>query len=167
MWSLMRRASMQLSVGLIVAAHMFRYFLRRSFGKHPTQGVRIILVRNGRVVLVKHWYAPGVWTMPGGAVDLRETGEEAAKREALEETGFTVNRIEGEVGTYTGQWGEKDIVQVFFTEDFEGGMRLIPDIEIMQRNLFDLNDLPDTLSPANRRRIEAYKRGVRNERGEW
>ena len=88
-------------------------------------------------------------------------------REALEETGYTPNRIEGLVGTYQGQFGKDDIVQVFYTTDYEGGMRLIPDIEIMQRGIFDLDDLPDTLSPANRRRIEAYKAGVRNEHSTW
>lgn len=158
---------MYLSVGLIIAAHMARYYVRRAFSSYPTHGVRVILVRKNRVVLVKHWYAPGVWTLPGGGCNLRETPEDAAIREAKEETGYIINTLEGCVGTYSGQLGSKDIVQVFFTSDFDGGLKLIPDIEIMQRNLFDLDTLPDTLSPANRRRIEAYKAGVRNERGTW
>lgn len=130
-------------------------------------GVRVILIRAGRVVLVEHWYKQGVWTLPGGGVKKGETPEETAKREVFEETGFTVHSFDGEVGTYRGRMGKNDSVKVFYTENFTGGLKIMPNSEIMVRGLFDLNDLPENISPANRRRIEACVRGIRGEQKKW
>ena len=59
------------------------------------------------------------------------------------------------------------MVMVFYTGDFEGSLSLTPNIEIMGRSWFDIDNLPEELSPANRRRIEAYREGVRGEVGKW
>ena len=59
------------------------------------------------------------------------------------------------------------MVMVFYTGDFEGSLALTPNIEIMGRSWFDIDNLPEELSPANRRRIEAYRDGVRGEVGKW
>lgn len=53
---------------------------------------------DGKVILVKQYrYALGVWSIeiPGGIMDPHETNpEEAAKRELLEETGYSCGKIE-------------------------------------------------------------------------
>ncbi len=47
--------------------------------------------RPGRpIVLIERRFAPPGWALPGGFVELGETVEAAAVREALEETGLTV-----------------------------------------------------------------------------
>jgi len=156
------------SLAALFAAHAARYLARRVFGQERTShGARVILVREGRVVLVRHWYAPGVWTLPGGGVGANETLEEAAKREVLEETGLAVNSFGGELGTYHGLMGKRDTVTVLFTEDFGGNLKFSPSFEIMERGFFEFDNLPKTLSPANRRRIEAYLNGIRKEKGIW
>jgi len=162
---LIRRFGMYLSLTIISVVHAVRYWT--SFRTSSIQGVRIILVQDRKVVLVTHWYAPWTWTLPGGGVNKNETPEAAAIRETKEETGFNVKSLAGEIGKYKGTWGRGDMVMVFYTGDFEGSLALTPNIEIMGRSWFDIDNLPEELSPANRRRIEAYRDGVRGEVGKW
>lgn len=51
-----------------------------------------MIVEDNRVVLVKRGHAPllGEWSIPGGLLEVGETIRAAAVREALEETGLTV-----------------------------------------------------------------------------
>jgi len=62
----------------------------------PRVAVDIIIQINGfpdRIVLIKRKNPPFGWAIPGGFVDYGETVEEAAIREALEETSLGVNLI--------------------------------------------------------------------------
>jgi 8-oxo-dGTP diphosphatase len=69
---------------------------RRRYPESPLVGAGTVIHRKDKVLLVKRRFAPhqGKWAIPGGLVELRETAEQAAVREALEETGLKV-RIEG------------------------------------------------------------------------
>ena len=156
---------MYLSLTIISVVHTIRYWT--NFSTNPVQGVRIILIQDRRVLLVSHWYAPWTWTLPGGGVNKNETPEDAAMREAREETGLVVKSLAGEIGTYRGTFGRGDMVAVYYTGDFEGSISLTPNFEIMGRSWFDIDNLPEEISPANRRRIEAYRDGVRGQTGKW
>ncbi len=158
---------MYLSLSLIGAMHVARYWFSIIDGDEGSQGVRLIIVDDRRVLLVSHWYAPWAWTLPGGGVNRGEDPEHAAIREAFEETGLKVNSIAGEIGTYTGSMGKRDLLTVYYTGDFEGSLAMRPNLEIMARSWFDIDNLPREVSPANRRRIEAYRDGLRGERAKW
>lgn len=164
-----RRGLWRVSLFLIDVAHMARYVLALGQQKKEVAGVRVILVdkKNQSVLLVQHWYAPGVWTLPGGGVDTNEKPEDAAIREAKEEVGIEVRSLEKEIGTYRGRMGKRDTVRVYATSDFDGPPALFPNFEIMSRKWFSLHDLPENTSPANRRRILGYLGGVKEERGDW
>jgi 8-oxo-dGTP diphosphatase len=62
----------------------------------PVVGVGGVVVRDGRVLLVRRGKEPlyGRWTVPGGTVELGETLEEAVIREMEEETGLRVEPVE-------------------------------------------------------------------------
>lgn len=157
-------ASFIYSVGIMRFVHALRYVRNRLWYGRVSDigGVRIIVNHHGRVVLVRHWYAPGVWTLPGGGIERGESVEAAAVREVKEETGFTVTHISGTLGVYNGSYGKGDQVTVVYIDNPIDSMRFLPNLEIMERGLFDFDALPENISPANRRRIAEYLRGEKN-----
>lgn len=62
----------------------------RRYPIRPHIGVGILLIRDNHLLLVKRKYNPdaGYWSIPGGHLDLGEKVQDAAIREAYEETGF-------------------------------------------------------------------------------
>ncbi len=68
----------------------------REYPDRPIVGVGAVVIRDGQVLLVQRAQEPlsEKWTLPGGAVELGETLEEAVVRELREETGLTVRVLE-------------------------------------------------------------------------
>jgi 8-oxo-dGTP diphosphatase len=66
--------------------------MRREYPWAPIVAVGVIIRTGDRIVLVRRGKEPskGLWTFPGGAIELGESLHEAARREALEETGLQV-----------------------------------------------------------------------------
>ncbi|MFP4167462.1 MAG: NUDIX domain-containing protein [Desulfonatronovibrionaceae bacterium] len=72
-----------------------------SYYRNPVPTVDIIIFTPpDRVLLVRRRNRPVGWALPGGFVDYGESAEEAAKREALEETGLEVI-LDGLLGVYS------------------------------------------------------------------
>ena len=65
---------------------------RGEYPDAPRVGVGAVVVRDGRVLLVKRGKPPsqGMWAIPGGRVELGETLQQAVEREIREETSITV-----------------------------------------------------------------------------
>jgi 8-oxo-dGTP diphosphatase len=87
--------------------------VRREYPAAPIAGVGAVIVQDGRVLLIRRAQEPlkGEWSLPGGAVELGETLEQAVRREVLEETGLVIETV--------------DIVQAFdrISRDAEGRVR--------------------------------------------
>ncbi|HZR30693.1 MAG TPA: NUDIX hydrolase [Terriglobales bacterium] len=66
--------------------------MKRDYPDRPLVGVGAVIVDQGRVVVVRRVNEPlkGQWSIPGGVLELGETLRAGAIREALEETGLTV-----------------------------------------------------------------------------
>ena len=66
--------------------------MKREFPELPLVGVGAIIIEDDRVLLVKRAHPPiqGQWSIPGGVLEVGEMVQEAAIREAREETGLVV-----------------------------------------------------------------------------
>ncbi|MDW8010472.1 MAG: NUDIX domain-containing protein, partial [Sulfolobales archaeon] len=62
----------------------------REYPRYAIAAVAAVLLRDGRILLVKRKYPPaiGKWSLPGGVIESGEKLVEAAKRELKEETGL-------------------------------------------------------------------------------
>ena len=72
--------------------------MTREYPARPIIGIGVCLLRpdnGGEVLLARRGRAPalGAWGLPGGAQELGETAEQAARRELLEETGLTAGEL--------------------------------------------------------------------------
>jgi len=123
-----------------------------------TIGVRIMLVAQGEIVLVRHTYQPD-WQFPGGGMKWGETLAEAAEREAREEVGARLLQAPILVGLYTNvAEGKSDHIGLFLSENFV--LETPTDRwEIAEQRRFPLDQLPENLSKAYRRRIGDYRAG--------
>jgi 8-oxo-dGTP diphosphatase len=66
--------------------------MKRDYPVHPIVGVGAVIIRDDRALLVRRATEPlrGEWSVPGGVLELGEKLRDGAAREALEETGLTV-----------------------------------------------------------------------------
>lgn len=67
----------------------------REYPERPWVGIGVVAFDGDRVLLVRRGRAPrlGQWSLPGGAQQLGETTEAAARRELLEEAGIAVGKL--------------------------------------------------------------------------
>ena len=105
-------------------------------------GVRVMLVQDGRVIIIRHTYRKG-WFLPGGGIKGGETVEEAARREV---------RLIGIFTSYEEGFSGHNIL--FACDDF----RIVgqPDHEIAETRAVGLDEYPDGLFRGHRQKIEAY-----------
>ena len=115
-------------------------------------GVRMILMQDGEVVLVRHTYMAG-WHFPGGYMNRWETPLEGAAREAREEAGAELLEPPEFLGIYTSYGGGKsDHVAVYICRSFRLG-EPTDRYEIAERKLFPLDALPPELGRTARKML--------------
>ncbi len=69
--------------------------MSREYPPRPIVGIGVAVLRPDAVLLVRRGKPPnvGAWSLPGGAQELGETAEAAARRELREETGLEVGPL--------------------------------------------------------------------------
>jgi 8-oxo-dGTP pyrophosphatase MutT (NUDIX family) len=146
------------------ATHLFVVGVRRRM----VLGARAIVLDGDKVLLLRHTYMPG-WHFPGGGVEPGETAEDAARREAEEETGY---RIEGSM-TLLGLYLQKheatdrDHVAAFVGTKFIQVKPFRANAEIAEIGWFDVGALPPGMDPGTARRVSEAVSGARGFSGLW
>lgn len=130
--------------------------LRKEVGNRPiilsTAGA--VLIDGNDRFLMQYRCDNDTWGLPGGAIELGETVEDAAIREVFEETGLTASDLKF-FNIYSGPdqhyiYPNGDEVYMvcitYYTRTYEGEIK-IDGIETKDIKFFDVNNLPDKISP--------------------
>lgn len=147
-------------------ALLVRALIRRI--TRPTEmGVRVLVVRNSEVLLIRHRGGRRPWSLPGGGVAPRETLDTAALREVREEAGclITITTFHGMFHNFTQ--GFNNYIAVFVAQPRYDIRPPIGDLEIAEARFVPLDQLPAGLDPGSRRRIAEYLRSEHGLIGMW
>ena len=142
------------------------YGLRWRLLRPVTVGVRIMLVQDGTVILIRHSYQ-GFWLFPGGGIKVGESLMQAGKREAREEVGAVVLDAPRLLGIYSNfAEGKSDHVALFVSEHYR--LEAPTDRwEIEEWRVVALDKLPADTPVSIRRRIQEYRDGRFGSTGPW
>jgi 8-oxo-dGTP diphosphatase len=127
--------------------------------ENPVPSVAAVLMRNGRILLVKRNIEPGfgLWCLPGGFIEAGETIEEAAIREVQEETDIHCDevRVVDAKSVLGGYYG--DVVVLCCTAKINGS---IPSAggDADAADFFELKSLPPIAFSVHRQLIMKYGR---------
>jgi 8-oxo-dGTP diphosphatase len=125
--------------------------------RNPFLTVDIIIELEGRrgIILIRRAKPPYGWALPGGFVDYGESLEDAARREAREETSLEVE-LAGQLGAYSAP--DRDprhhTVSVVFVARAPGEPRAASDAK--QVGIFSEGDLPTELAFDHARILADY-----------
>jgi len=131
--------------------------------KNPVPTVDIIINYKNGIVLIERKNYPFGWAIPGGFVDYGESLEEAAVREAVEETNLNIEIIK-QLHTYSAP--DRDprqhtISTVFIAKGFG---KLIGKDDAVCAKVFTFNTLPENIVFDHRKILEDYFGGIYEEK---
>jgi 8-oxo-dGTP diphosphatase len=128
----------------------------RVYFEDPKLAVCVLIERGGQLLLGRRGPAtrePGKWSFPAGFVDRGERVEDAAAREAREETGLDV-RIEGLLGLYSAA-GEPVVLAAYAATEIGGA--LSADDDLTELAFFALDELPPPAFPHDRQIVADWR----------
>ncbi len=140
--------------------------LRQWVGHRPILmlgAVTLVLDDRQRLLMMKRTDS-GLWGVPGGAVELGEVIEEAAKRETREETSLEIVDM-SLFGVFSGpelyyKYPNGDEVYnvsiVYLSQHWRGEVKL--NEEHSEWNWFAAGDIPDDISPPIKPFLDQFKR---------
>lgn len=117
-------------------------------------GVTVVVLNDNREVLLQK-KTSGVWSLPGGLMELGESAEETGRREVLEETGIHIGHV-SLVGVFSGS---KHFVELengdqfyavtiaYICNDIIGGELQADGVEGTEVKFFPLHEIPEAFNP--------------------
>ena len=126
--------------------------------RNPLPTVDIIIEYLGGLVLIERRNPPPGWALPGGFIDYGESAEQAATREAKEETGLDLADLrQFRVYSDPGRDSRFHTITTVFTA--RGSGRLAAADDAAEARVFATTDLPAVMAFDHRRIIEDYLSG--------
>ena len=125
--------------------------------RNPFPTVDIIIRQDDSIVLIERKNEPLGWALPGGFVDYGESLEQAACREAQEETGLILNNV-AQFRAYSAPDRDprQHNISMVFTAQGEGV--LCGGDDAATAKLFPLDQLPEPLCFDHATIIDDYKK---------
>ncbi|MGV1756530.1 NUDIX domain-containing protein [Rhizobium sp. A22-96] len=116
----------------------------------PGLGTGLAILRDGKLLLYRRLKAPeaGFWSIVGGKVDHMEPAAHAAIREAEEESGLSIGKIEYLCATEVIVAADRQhwISLIYVCKDFSGEPRLMEPDKLSDFGWFGRDELPAQLS---------------------
>ncbi|MBB3966291.1 8-oxo-dGTP diphosphatase [Rhizobium metallidurans] len=110
----------------------------------------LVILRDRKILLYKRVKAPeaGHWSIVGGKVDHMEPAEQAAKREAEEESGLEIGRVSllGPTEVISDADRQHWISLLYIAEDYSGEPALTEPDKLSDFGWFTRSELPRPLS---------------------
>jgi len=125
----------------------------------PTVDILIQIESRKSIVLIKRKNPPSGWAIPGGFVDYGESLEDAARREAKEETNLDVKLIR-QFHTYSDPARDPRHHTITTVYIAKGKGRLRARDDALEIGLFAEPDLPDEIAFDHRDILRDYFRSV-------
>lgn len=139
--------------------------LRKLVGTSPIImcGASVIILDNRGRILLHHRADNDSWGLPGGAMEIEESFEETAIREANEEVGLLCRNIElfnvysGEEFYYKYPNGDEvyNATAIYICKDFSGQIT-VDETEGKDARFFSVNDIPEKISPPVKKVIDDF-----------
>ena len=126
--------------------------------RNPVPTVDIIIRYGDGIILIKRRNPPEGWALPGGFVDYGETLEDAAIREAREETGLAVRLIR-QFHNYSDPRRDprQHTISTVFIAEASGRAEAGDDAG--ELSVFDAGNLPDSMAFDHKQILNDYFTG--------
>ncbi len=124
----------------------------------------VLIIRDDKILFQRR-ADNGKWGLIGGLLEMNETYEEAAIREAREETGMEI-KLDNFLGIYHNHnmvWSNGDaahVISAYYTAHTVSGRPRI-DEESYELRFFGEAEIPDLFAEDHRAALEAYYAGIR------